>query len=110
VPKPPKIYDGDIPFSDGHQLHFADQSWPRPAAVDWQPNAVFKDSLTFLRFARGRSAAYAEFHRNNGKTVIVFLTDLDTMMPYLTSGNITGKFVFCKRGANYGCKLYTEPV
>lgn len=68
-------------------------------------NFVFQDTLTFIGFSRGRSAAYAEFQRSSGSTVVVFLTDLDAMMLHLHAGHITGFFTFCKRGMNYGCRF-----
>ncbi|WP_156545807.1 hypothetical protein [Cupriavidus sp. D384] len=43
------------------------------------------------------------FARSDGKTVNVFLTDMDKWIPKLADGKISGKFTFVKRGQNYGC-------
>lgn len=116
-------YDGQIPFDgDGNQQHYPDR-WTDKNAVRqenedelsfyrrryrepvWTPNHEFEAVLTFNTFNRGRSAAYAEFLRETGKTVIVFLADLENMIPYMSGGAIRGRFTFCKRGQNFGCKL-----
>jgi len=68
-------------------------------------NYIFEDTLTYDHYARGRSAAYFIFKRSDGRTVSVFLTDFEPIVSQMVKGEITGKFTFCKRGANFGCKL-----
>lgn len=104
--KTPKIYDGDIPFWDGNQLHYAGMWEARQVGFTWQPNAVFTDTLTVDRMERGRSAAYFYFTRKStGKSVIVFMRDMLDMIRQANHGVVKGTFAFCKRGGNYGCKL-----
>lgn len=98
-----KMYQGDIPFDrkTGSLLTYPmDYMKPR-----WQPNAPFTDSLTFVRFERGRSAAHAILKRSTGAEVTVFLTDFEEMVPMFDAGVVDSVFVFCKRGSSYGCKL-----
>lgn len=98
--KIPIVSKYDIPFdSEGNQLHYG-ESWRKREA-----NYAFFDTITFVEFQRGRSAAYAVFKRSTGTTVTVFLTDLEDMLPRMSSGKINSKFEFCKRGNNFGVKL-----
>lgn len=104
-----KIGDYDIPFDrNGNQMHYAEVLWPdvanRRDGISFKPNAVFTDVLTFVGFERGRSAAYAKFTRSNQREVVVFLRDLEDMLPLMRDGKVGGEFAFCKRGQNYGCK------
>lgn len=100
-----KIFNGPIPFSrSGHQLAYAG-GWERD--VQWRDNDTFEDTLTFLSFERGRSAAHACFERRStGTQVYVFLTDLADMIKHMKDGKVHGRFAFCKRGQNYGCKMF----
>ena len=72
---------------------------------DYRPNEPFMDTLTFLDYERGRSAAYFKFKREDGKTVCVFLKEMTEMIPRMIEGKITGTFAFVKRGKNYGCTV-----
>jgi hypothetical protein len=84
--------------------------------VEWRDPEPFEDTLYFLKFERGRSAAHAIFEAEEGPktprhgiTFQVFLTDLADMMQHFVSdgrtATITGRFTFCKRGQNFGVKL-----
>jgi hypothetical protein len=68
-------------------------------------NYEFEDTLTYDGYSRGRSAAYFSFLRSDGRKVTVFLTDFESIVNHMVKGKITGKFTFCKRGMNFGCKL-----
>ncbi len=68
-------------------------------------NYIFEDTLTYDHYARGRSAAYFIFKRSDDRTVSVFLTDFEPIISEMVKGKVSGKFTFCKRGANFGCKL-----
>jgi len=72
-------------------------------------NIPFEDELTYKTYYRGRSAAGAEFTNSLGQIFIVFMTDLDKWIPIMTEGKIKGKFIYCKRGMNYGIKLFDQP-
>jgi hypothetical protein len=96
-----------IPFSkQGNQLHYADRWYVERGEIQLVDNHEFEATLTLKEMLRGRSAAYFEFERmGEGKTVTVFMTDLMEMFPFIHSGLIRGRFTFCKRGANFGCRL-----
>lgn len=93
----------DVPFNkNGDQLHYEGDSYP----PIWKDNFEFDDVLVFKGMHRGRSAAYFAFTRkSNGKTVTVFMRDAIDMFPYMVRGEVVGKFTFCKRGQNYGCRV-----
>lgn len=97
-----KIYKGDIPFSkiNGNQLHYPEFNH------EMRENFIFEDVLKFDGYSRGRSAAYLNFiKKSDGKKVSVFLTDfVEGIVPNMIKGTVKGKFTFCKRGANFGCK------
>lgn len=112
-----------VPFTHKkhHQMHYPDQhgdsegewddatmSWTKPntwALPVWEKNSVFEDTLTFVDYCRGRSAAYFEMQRTNGQLVTVFMSDFaKTIVPHMVNGVVTGKFTFVKQGQNYGCK------
>jgi hypothetical protein len=96
-----------IPFDreTGHQLSYP-YMYAQSDRNDWRDNDSFEDTLTFLHFERGRSAAHAIFQRKNtGTRVTVFLKELSLMMPFIRYGMISGVFEHCKRGTNYGTIL-----
>jgi hypothetical protein len=96
-----------IPFNkSGDQLHYADWFEIAHHGCVLQDNHEFEATLALKTMHRGRSAAYFEFERmGEGKTVTVFMTDLMDMFPHIHAGLIRGRFTFCKRGANFGCRL-----
>jgi hypothetical protein len=97
-----KVGNYEIPFDPkGNQVHYFERYYQH----EYHPNFEFDDTLTFLHFNRGRSAAYAAFQRSNGTQVTVFLTDLEPMLPRMAGGHISGRFTFTKRGQNYGCRV-----
>lgn len=75
-----------------------------PVMID---NVPWDDELTYVGYYRGRSAAGATFTNAKGQRFTVFMTDLDKFIPFMVKGKITGKFIYCKRGANYGVTFYT---
>ena len=90
-----------IPFSsEGDQLHYVFYSHST-----WRDNEPFEDTLTYMSYSRGRSAAYFNFRRLDGTSVTVFMTDIDEMIPHIHGGKIRGRFQFSKRGQNYGCTM-----
>jgi hypothetical protein len=38
------------------------------------------------------------------------MTDLDKFIPLMVNGKIDGKFIYCKRGKNYGVTLYDGEI
>lgn len=75
-----------------------------PVMID---NVPWDDELIYDGYYRGRSAAGATFTNAKGQRFTVFMTDLDKFIPFMVKGKITGKFIYCKRGANYGVTFYT---
>jgi hypothetical protein len=108
-----KVGNYQIPFDEkGNQLHYPVLGYRIVTGAqkyvdvsDYRDNTPFMDTLTFVDFNRGRSAAYSTFKRENGMTVCVFLKEMSEMLPRMIEGKITGKFAFVKRGKNYGCTL-----
>jgi hypothetical protein len=129
-----KIYEGDIPFKFYERIEYSgtvvcEESWSQ---LDWydfrmkdvvlKPNAPFIAKLQILTYSRGRSAAnwnaalsevegcdsdYAKFLE--GMNVTIFMTDmLDIILKHnLFNGkSVFLHLVFCKRGMNYGLKVY----
>lgn len=88
----------EIPFDkEGNQLDYG--GW----AHEMVPNHEFEDTLTYQSCGRGRSSVGFTFTRTDGRTVNVFLKDMNKWIPQMAGGKITGKFTFVKRGQNYGC-------
>lgn len=91
----------EIPFDEkGNQLDY-----PGWGSINWRANHTFKDTLTYESYGRGRSAVTFTFARSDGRTVTMFVSDLDDVVRQMVGGKITGEFTFIKRGQNYGCRL-----
>lgn len=95
-----------IPFNDkGDQLDYPSPYWrngkmAEPTMVD---NFEFVDTLTYDDYSTGRSSVGFRMKRTDGTLVNVFISDFSKMIPLLSRGQITGRFTFVKKGANYGC-------
>lgn len=78
---------------------------------EWRPNEPFEAALRIVGTERGRSAAHfiAE-HTETGVRYTVFMTDLLHIVQngVIERGVISGTWVGCKRGQNYGIRLVTE--
>jgi len=102
----------EIPFdADGNQLDYplGDQEYPtHKARTFWRSNHSFQDTLTLLRYGRGRSSVTFTLARTDGKTVSVFVSDFVDMVRIMERGRVSGTFTFTKRGLNYGCQLVEE--
>lgn len=74
--------------------------------IVWKPNAPFADTLVYDGYARGRSAAYLRFvSKATGRGFTVFMDDFDAGFARdMVRGEVTGPFVYCKRGQNYGVR------
>lgn len=69
-------------------------------------NYEFTDTLNYIGYFRGRSAAVFEFKREmTGTNVTMFMKDLDESLKYMVNGKLSGTFTFCKRGMNFGVTL-----
>lgn len=82
----------------------------RSGNVEYIENKVFEDTLTFEGYARGRSSAVFHFVDSSGATYQMFMTDIDDLLKNrdIINRQVKGKWTFCKRGKNYGIKLYDE--
>jgi len=99
-----------IPFDkDGNQMDFPEKRWVNgePIYPDMRDNFEFDDTLTLLDYGRGRSSVTFTLQRLNGKNVTMFVSDLCDMVKACESkqGVFHGRFTFCKKGQNYGCRL-----
>lgn len=109
-------------FQDSIELKYQKFSEPRHKQSDYnktgplcvigsitdvvkQQNHVFSDTLEYVTYEKGRSAINFIFSRADGRKVSMFSTDFDVAIKKMVNGKLTGNFTFCKRGANYGCKL-----
>ena len=98
-------YDGEFAWrgTDPSGRHI--QILPTP--VD---NIPFTDTLTYVNYYRGRSAAGIMLENKEGRIFHVFMSDFHEMMPFIVHGKITDTFIYCKKGKNYGLQLYRQPV
>jgi hypothetical protein len=98
------VYEGQIPFDQhGNPVPYVRSR----ASLVWKDNEVFRATLKFERFERGRSAAHAIYAKADDPSwqVTMFLSDLGDVIargeaPFL----LTGRWEFVKRGQNYGVK------
>jgi hypothetical protein len=109
--------DYQIPFDkDGNQQDYPERQWYCKGDKsyykypEWRDNVEFEDTLTLETYGRGRSSVTFTMRRKNGKTVSVFVSDFCDMAKSrafgeFDAGAITGRFTFCKKGANYGCRM-----
>ena len=91
---------------DGQTRYDANEGKPVQINPIMLENKPFKDTLKYYEYYRGRSAAGAVFTNEVGQIFTVFMTDLDKFIPLMEKGVITGTFIYCKRGRNYGITLY----
>jgi hypothetical protein len=87
-----------------------DGSWKAPPRIppDWRPNTPFLATLTLEGMIRGRSAAYFDWHDEDGRSYPMFLTDLVDLMKsahVVQCGVVTAWWMAAKRGQNYGIRL-----
>jgi hypothetical protein len=98
------MYEGKIPFNQhGNPVPYA----AGRVSLIWKDNEVFRATLEFKGFQRGRSAAYAIYTKADDPAwqVTMFLSDLGDVIergeaPFL----LTGHWIFVKHGQNYGIK------
>ncbi|MGY1946666.1 hypothetical protein [Nocardia asiatica] len=86
------------------------QAYPTGAS-DWRPNEPFAAALRIVGTVRGQSAA--RFIAEDTETNIqypMFMTELLAIIQLATidRGVITGQWIGCKRGANYGIRLQSQ--
>ena len=95
-----------IPFDEnGNQMDY-----PTWCGSEWKDNFEFEDTLTLNGFGRGRSSVTFSMVRSDGTTVSVFVSDFYEMAVAgaFKAGKIKGRFTFCKKGQNYGCRMVKQ--
>lgn len=100
------MYDGRIPFIFGCPVPYVRAG--RGAEYEWRDNEEFEAELKFKGFHRGRSAAHAIYFKMDDPEweATMFITDLKAVIEDgLAPLYLTGRFVYTKRGQNYGIKL-----
>lgn len=82
----------------------------RAEGPNWVDNFEFEDTLTLNGFGRGRSSVTFSMVRSDGTTVSVFVSDFYDMAVAgaFKAGKIKGRFTFCKKGQNYGCRMVKQ--
>lgn len=74
-------------------------------------NFIFKDTLLFTRFSRGRSSVKAEYVSSvTGNEYEMFLSDFEDVLlnNEQSPKSITGEFCFRKAGANFGVVMLED--
>jgi len=102
-----KIYSGNIPFERDNHLQMVDYCAYKDEFYRWKENHRFLDDIVYENYLRGRSSVTFVFRsltRPKTKYFMCF-TDFHDAIPYMTNGNISGEFVYCKRGSSYGIRL-----
>lgn len=82
--------------------------------ICYKPNYVFEDTLVFVGYVRGCSAARIQFTaESNGAKYEMFLSDFEDAMMHSrieytdekqTGIRISGNFTFVKKGQNFGVR------
>lgn len=95
-------YEGEVVWSR-ERLPDGRSTLVQPTMIDNDP---FDALLIYNGYYRGRSAAGMRFRDVQDIPYTVFLTDFEKMVWIMDKGVVRGKFIYCKRGKNYGIKLY----
>lgn len=73
----------------------------------WRENRIFHAHLTCDTMRSGRSAKYIIWEdMGTGLLYPMFIHDLVAGMKYITAGIMEADFTYCKRGQNYGLRVY----
>lgn len=89
--------DISIPFNDGSQEGY-EYGW-----CELVQNHIFKDTLFYKGFGRGRSSIKFDFENKEGKKFEMFASDFSELVSDEDiSKGVTGEWSFVKRGQNYG--------
>ena len=94
----------------GDPIYDENSKFPRHVKIEpvYIDNIPWEDELEYDSFYRGRSAAGIYFKNSKGQIFTVFMKDLDIFIPLMVHGKIRAKFIYCKRGMNYGVTLFEE--
>lgn len=97
-------WDKRVPFNiKGDLLGYPHGRWDE---IHWRENYEFNDTLSFVGFERGRSAAHAIFEDSDGHFMQMFLTNLeDLILAGKKPTKTKGWWTFVKKGRNFGVKM-----
>lgn len=62
----------------------------------------FEETMTFLCYTKGRSSLRFILEDSKGGVWSMMAQCIDTFVQKSANGKLTGKWIMCKRGANYG--------
>ncbi|MEG2707338.1 MAG: hypothetical protein RR959_08355 [Erysipelotrichaceae bacterium] len=62
----------------------------------------FEETMTFLYYTKGRSSLRFILEDSKGGIWSMMAQCIDTFVQKSANGKLTGKWIMCKRGANYG--------
>lgn len=109
VPKLKKITKFDVAFDPkGNLLDYFYTSWGAANAIR-EPNAVFTDTLEYVKYYRMGSGVRFQFiSKTSGRTFHMFLSDFDEMLKAgkLVNQLVYGTFCFTKRGNMQGLRYH----
>jgi hypothetical protein len=74
---------------------------------DWREPWEFVDTFKITGYGRGRSAAYFDLEsQTTGLKCVMMMSDISELIlnATLVKGEVTGRWTFVKKGANYGIK------
>lgn len=101
-------FKGQIPFSaEGHPLEY-DGAYPRISKTVYKDNFVFEDTLIYTWYRRGRSSCVICFKgKKDDIEYSMFMSEFDNVMKKasLINWEVTNKWTFTKKGANYSVCL-----
>ena len=102
----------DQKYSDGRPVWSSEDSWRRSVqtsidrfSYEWSDPKEFKDTFKIIDYGRGRSAAYLMMKSTTtGLQCVMMMKDMTHMImtAVLNQGVVTGRWIFGKRGSNYG--------
>jgi hypothetical protein len=96
-----------VPYN-AHTGHMV--TYPTPQS-EWRPNTAFEAALRVVGTERGQSAArFIVEDTATGVQYPLFMTELLAIVQHATieHGVVSGQWIGCKRGANYGIRLHTQ--
>jgi hypothetical protein len=101
-----KIGEYPIYFDiDGNQVPEVWKSYINEGRYQVVKNHIINDTLTYKSYHKWGVTVGFKLERSDGRTVNVFISDFDKMIPKLVDGKITGLFTFTKKGTRYGCRF-----
>lgn len=101
-------YEGNEKISRGWHM----TSYPSGyRTVEWRANEPFEATLKLVGQSRGRSSALFNWEDvKTGTQYPMFMSSLGNLVRNSTInfGQVSGRWIAVKRGANYGIELYEE--